>query len=346
MHVGFIGGGTIGQWHAQRVRSLGHDVAAIADLVPEVRDTFVEEYGAEATFEDYEAMIAETDLDVVAVTVPNALHADCAVAALEADCNVFVEKPLAATLDGARRIEAAAEASDGVVMTGFMKAFDPQVEAIVEPIESGEFGEIYEVDVEYVRRRGIPQIGSWFTRKDVAGGGAVVDIGPHMLHLALHVLDFPEVESVTATMGAHFGTKEDYTYIDMWGGDPVEGGTFDVEDHARALIRTTGGDVHLNVAWASNRERVQQLQVLGEDAGVTLTEDEPPTLHGTRGDSLSDETLETQSGDVYEREWSYFFDVLAGERDHDRNTLAEGIAVQEVIEAIYESGRTGAAVEV
>lgn len=346
MRVGFIGGGTIAGWHAERVLDLGHDVAAIADIVPEARDRFVEEHGASEAYEDYEEMIDEADLDVVAVTVPNALHADCAVTALEADANVFVEKPLAATLEGARRIEAAAEESEGEVMVGFMKAFETGVEALSAPIADGEFGDVYEVNVEYVRRRGIPQIGSWFTTKEVSGGGAVVDIGPHMLHLALHVLGFPAVEEVSATMGSHFGTKDDYTYLDMWGGDPVEDGTFDVEDHARALVRTADGTIHLNVTWASNREPTQQVQVLGDRAGATLEpHGDGPTVYSTRGDALSDEVLRTPEGDAYEREWSYFFDVLDGEREHTRNTLAEGVAVQEVIEAIYESGEEGRTVE-
>lgn len=347
MRVGFIGGGTVAEWHAERVLDLEHDVVAIADIDHDARQNFVEEYGASEAFEDYHAMVEEADLDVVAVTVPNGLHADCTVAALEEDLHVFVEKPLAHTLDAAERIETAAAESDGEVMVGFMKAFEPGVEALASPIEAGEFGDVYEVSVEYVRRRGIPQIGSWFTSEELAGGGAVVDIGPHMLHLALHVLDFPEVESVSASMGSHFGTKEDYTYLDMWGGDPVEGGTFDVEDHARALVQTEDANIHLNVAWASNREPTQQVQILGSDAGATLDpHEEGPTIFGTHDDRLVDEELQLPTGDAYAREWEYFFEVLAGERTHNRNTLTEGIAVQRVIDAIYRSGESGETVEV
>jgi predicted dehydrogenase len=346
--IGFIGGGTIARWHAQRVTDLGHTVSAVADIAPDVRKSFAEEYGADEQFEEYERMLAEANLDVVVVAVPNSLHADCAVAALESDTNVFVEKPMAATVEGAERIAEAESDSDSEVLVGFMKSFEATVDTIDNAVTAGEFGDIYEVNVEYVRRRGIPQIGSWFTRKDLAGGGAVVDIGPHMLHLALQVLDFPEIESVSATAGAHFGSKDDYTYLNMWGGDPTGDRTFDVEDHARAIIRTVDGTtIHINIAWASNREGVQHIQILGDEAGATIDPGKDSfEVHSTKHGSLSDDTRQPPSVDVYEAEWSYFFDVLADEREHTRNTVGEGLTIQRVIDAIYRSADAGEEVEI
>lgn len=341
--IGFIGGGTIARWHAQRVTDLGHEIGAVADIAPDVRESFAVEYGADEQFEDYERMLDETDLDVAVVAVPNSLHADCAVAALSSGTNVFIEKPMAATVEGAERIVRAEAESDGEVMVGFMKSFGATIENIDNAVTTGEFGDIYEVNVEYVRRRGVPQIGSWFTREDLAGGGAVVDIGPHMLHLALQVLDFPEIESVSATAGSHFGSKNDYTYLDMWGGDPTGDRTFDVEDHARAIIRTVEGTaIHINIAWASNREDVHHIQVLGDEAGATIDPgDDSFEVHSTKHGSLSNDIRQPPSVDVYEAEWSYFFDVLAGEREHTRNTVDEGQTIQELIDAIYRSADNG-----
>ncbi|MFC6726603.1 Gfo/Idh/MocA family protein, partial [Halobium palmae] len=231
----------------------------------DVRSSFAREFDADREFEEYERMLDEVDLDVCVVAVPNSLHADCAVAALERETTVLVEKPLADSLENAERIAAAEAESDAEVVVGFMKSFDAAVEAVDDAVAAGEFGDVYEVNVEYVRRRGVPQIGSWFTRKALSGGGAVVDIGPHMLHLALKLLDFPELAGVSATAGSHFGSREDYTYLSMWGGEPTGDRTFDVEDHARALVRTVDGPtIHLNVTWASNREDVQHVQVLGD----------------------------------------------------------------------------------
>jgi len=210
LRIGFIGAGTIANWHAERVDNLGHDIRGVADIDPTSRREFADQFDVPATYEDYKEMIAHSDLDIVVVSVPNSLHADCAVTALEADLDVFIEKPVADTLDAALTIEEAESESGGNVFVGFMKAFDPGIEAMCSMAGDGEFGDIHEVDIEYIRRRGVPQIGSWFTRKDTAGGGVVIDIGVYMIHLSLAFLGFPDLESVSATAGAYFG-GEDYT---------------------------------------------------------------------------------------------------------------------------------------
>ena len=343
MNVGFIGGGSIATMHAERIETLGETVAAVADIAPDVRASFVEAYDVPHAYDDYEEMIDDVDLDVVAVTVPNALHADCAIAALEADCDVFLEKPVAHTLADAERIADAAETSDGEIVVGFMMTFDSSVEALLDATSDGEFGDVYEVSVEYVRRRGIPQLGGWFTRKAVAGGGAVIDIGPHVLHLALSVLDFPEIERVSAATGTHFGDKDDYTYLSMWAGEPREDATFDVEDYARALAYTADGAViHLDCTWASNRDPAQGIEISGTESGARLQPGGGPLrLLGTKGDGLSDTTVETREIDRYLAEWEYVFDVFRGEIAHEQNTLEEGLAVQRLIDAIYRSAEEG-----
>lgn len=342
LDIGFIGGGNIGQVHADVVGDIGENVAAVADIAPEVRESFADRYGA-VPYEDYEEMLAEEDLDIATVGVPNGLHADCAVAALEADTNVFVEKPLANNLENAERVAEVEADSEATVMVGFMEPFRRNVEIARQKAQNGKLGEVYEVNIEYVRRRGIPQIGSWFTDKQMAGGGCVIDIGVHMLDLALYVLDFPEIETVSATTGSYFGAKDDYTYLYMWGGEPDEQVEFNVEDHARAFIRTADGrTIHLDCTWASNREDVHRMQVLGNEQGITVT---PPTDEATYYsadvDSLTREVREYAEANPYQSEWEYYTEVVRGEREHDRNTAEEGVAVQRVMEKIYESAEEG-----
>lgn len=348
--IGFVGGGMVARWHADVLASFPRaTVAAIADIDAETRDEFTDAYDVDGAFEDYETMLEECDLDVVVVAVPNALHADVAVAALERGVHAFVEKPLADDLTAAERIRAAERESDATVAVGFMRPFESNVARVKEALDDGEFGEVYEVDLEYVRRRGIPAMGSWFTDPDAAGGGAAVDIGVHMLHLALHLLEFPAVETVSATTGAHFGGA-DYTSLKMWGEEAPADPDFDVEDHARALIRTAdGATVHLNCAWASNREKSHRVRLLGDEAGVTLPlTREEATFHSTNHGGLSEETvefpelaydegLEFHNAGSFTAQWRYFLRVVAGEREHTRNTVDEGIAVQRVLEALYRS---------
>jgi predicted dehydrogenase len=341
VRIGFIGGGTIANHHARAIDELDGSITAMADVDPDARRAFATEYGVDETYGDYRTMLRDADLDAAVVAVPNALHADCTIAALEADVDVLVEKPLATSYDEATNIAAAERESEGTVMVGFSQAFNAWAAGLEERVSDGQFGDVYELDVEYVRRRGIPQLGSWFTRREVAGGGAMIDIGVHVLHLALRLLDFPDIRDVSATTGSYFGTKDDYTYLNMWGGDPVENATFDVDDHTRALIHAESGQsIHLHVAWASNTDPRQQLRIYGDEAGATVRTDGADvetTVRSTDGDALSTTELEYSSADPFVEEWCYFLEVVEGERDHTRNTLSEGLAVQEIIDAIYES---------
>lgn len=344
LNAGIIGCGSIARHHADGLTELGERISAVADIDEAARRDFAADYDVGETYEDYERMIREADLDLVVVAVPNALHAACAETALGADLDVFVEKPLAHTLSDARRIADAERESDGRVMVGFVRAFDPWFTDLRRRAERGDFGDIYDVDVSYVRRRGIPQLGSWFTRKDVSGGGVMIDAGVHVLHLALAALDFPEIETVTGSTGAHFGSKPDYTYLTMWGGDPVEDATFDTEDYARALIRTTDGTtIHFHATWAVNGAPGQAIRVHGDEAGTETTLDGGPetTVYATDGDGLTDTDLRLPERKSFLAEWEYFTAVVRGEREHTRNTVAEGLAVQEVVDAIYESADSG-----
>ncbi|WP_247004557.1 Gfo/Idh/MocA family protein [Halosolutus gelatinilyticus] len=345
LNVGIIGCGTIARRHADRLTELGEDIAGVADINPDARSDFAAAYDVPETYERYETMIADLSLDLVVVAVPNFLHAGCAIAALEDDTDVFVEKPLADDLDAARRIADAAADSDGRVVVGFVRGFSEWFRDLDARATDGEFGEIYDVDVEYVRRRGIPQLGSWFTRKDQSGGGVLIDAGVHFIHLALSLLGFPDVESVSASTGAHFGNKDDYTYISMWGGDPIDGATFDTEDYARGLIRTTdGATIHVHSAWASNTDPRQQIRVQGNEAGVTAAHESGafvPTMYSTDREALTETELTVRESEMFEAQWRYVTDIVRGEREHVRNTLEEGLVVQRVVEAMYESAETG-----
>ncbi|ERH01085.1 MAG: putative dehydrogenase related protein [Halonotius sp. J07HN6] len=336
--VGIVGLGGIASLHAEHLRDHSADLVGGVDIDDHARREFGEEWSV-PTHANLDAII--DDIDALLVTTPNRYHEEYATTALDAGVDILVEKPLAHSLDSAERIADAAADADGFCMVGFNYRFSAPVDVLTAYRDDGRFGEINHVEANYVRRRGIPGRGSWFTDKETAGGGALIDIGVHAVDLALSFLDFPEIAEVSATTRAEFGTRDEYSYMYMWGDD--EGAdAFDVEDSASAFIRTAdGATVSLEVAWATNRPRTDEYVVRGTDAGAIYDrKSQELTLYETRTDGaehFTETAIETPDRNSHAAELDYFLDHVAGDTPPERNTVAEALAVQRVIDAIYRS---------
>ncbi|PAU83396.1 oxidoreductase [Halorubrum salipaludis] len=345
--VGIVGLGGIGHHHARKLADRGANLVGGMDIDADARRRFHEEFDVHA----YEEESALYDAcDAVLVTTPNRFHEEYAVSALEAGLDVLLEKPLAHSLESAERIAEAARDAEGFCMAGFNNRFAEPVQVLKEYQAEGRFGETTHVEANYVRRRGVPGRGSWFTSGEVAGGGALIDIGVHAIDLALYFLDHPEVVEVSGETRSEFGGRDDYAYIDMWGDDAGAEG-FDVEDSASAFVRTAGGaTVSLEVAWATNRPTNDGFAVRGTEAGATYDRgSEELTLHEATafdGDHhhFSDAEIETRAGDSHAAEQAAFLEAVAAGEAPDINTVEEALSVQRVIDAIYRSSERGEAV--
>lgn len=343
--VGIIGLGNIGRYHADRFRSAETNIVGGMDVLPEARDRFERDYGV-PTYDDYDELYSVAD--AIVVTTPNKFHEEYAVSALEAGLDVLLEKPLAHTVESAERIAAAAERSDGFCMVGFHNRYLPPIEVLTTERDRGKFGDLSHIEANYVRRRGIPGRGSWFTSKEIAGGGALIDIGVHALDLALYVLDFPEITEITGVARSEFGTREDYTYLQMWGEDTGHE-RFDVEDSVSAFIRCAEGQtISLDVAWAANRPTDDEFIVRGTDAGARFDRATGEmTLYETSPDGsahFSDTEVKTRERDAHTAEQATFLQAVAAGEPPERNTVEQGLLVQRVIDAIYRSSEEGQAI--
>ncbi|WP_083898733.1 Gfo/Idh/MocA family protein [Natronococcus jeotgali] len=349
VRLGVVGLGFMGQTHATNAETLGHEVVAGADLVASTREEFAETYGA-ATYEAFEEMYDGENLDAVAVSTPNAFHEEAVVAALERGYDVLCEKPLANDLESAERIADAAAESDGFCMVNFHNRVSTATEVFKDRQAEGFFGDVTHVDANYVRRRGIPGVGSWFTNRELSGGGAVVDIGVHAIDYALYLMGYPEVEEVFAVTRTEFGHREDYVDPGDWY-DETDEAVFDVEDSATAMIRCADDrTISLEVTWAANQAETNDFVVRGTEAGAKLElGGEELTLYeaGTQGtDHLVDSTLTGGSLDRTGWEGSderFLEAVLSGETPA-LNTAEHGLTVQRVIDAIYRSAEKGTSV--
>jgi len=346
VRVGLVGCGGIGTHHMRRLQEQPCVFVGGVDISAEARETFTEEFGV-PTYESFSSL-DEEGVDAVIVTTPNKYHEECAVEALDADVHVLIEKPLAHTLESAERIAEAASASEAFAMLGFHNRFRQGAEVLTGHREDGRFGDVTHVEANYIRRRGVPGRGSWFTTREIAGGGSLIDIGVHAIDLALHFLGFPEVVEVSGQTRSEFGSREDYSYLGMYGPD-TDAEHFDVDDSASAFVRfADGSTMSLEVAWATNRPPTNEFVIRGTGAGATYDlGDGSLTIHetdDTGAPQLSDAEIQTRDEDAYDLEQTYFLDHVRADQPPERNTIDQALSVQRVIDAIYRSAEKNRAV--
>ncbi|WP_256549434.1 Gfo/Idh/MocA family protein [Natrinema caseinilyticum] len=348
VRVGVVGLGGMGVQHARSVQSLGHRVVGGADVDSETRERFGEEFGAR-TYDTHEALYEGEEPNAVIIATPNKFHEPTAVAALERGMNVLIEKPLAHTLESAERIARAERTADGFGMVGFHNRFSPATTAFKEYQANGAFGDVTHVQVDYVRRRGIPGRNSWFTDPEHAGGGALIDIGVHAIDLALYVLGFPRVVEATGISRSEFGWRWKYVDPDRpessdWDGD---GTSFAVDDSASAFIRTADDrTVSVEVAWAASQTSRNDVVVRGTDGGATFElGGDSLTIHhtSTRGTPhyRTSEITATPQLTPHETQLEMFLEAVATREPPACNTFDQGLMVQKIIDSVYRSEEDG-----
>ena len=263
IRIGIIGSGGIAGAHARSYKQLAEvEVLAVADVVPGKAAEFIQrsELSQARPFEDHNRLL-ELDLDGVSVCTPNVAHHRTSVDALRAGKNVLTEKPMAVTLQQAIEMAQAAKQARKILTVGFQPRYDPNMQLIRSIVQSGELGKIYYVETGGGRRRGIP--GGTFIRKDLAGAGAMADIGCYSLDMALNALGYPKPLTVSAYAGDLLGKSPKYFR---------EADRFEVEDFGVALVRLEGGAVlNFKISWAMHMDTLGATMFLGTDAGLKVT---------------------------------------------------------------------------
>ena len=260
VRVGVIGLGYAGETHLKSYRAVGGvEPVALAGLEPERLKQLASAYAVPDVHDQWEDLVAREDLDAISVCAPNYLHAPIALAALSSGKHVLCEKPLARTRAEAAAMVAAAVENDRVLHTAFNHRERGDVAALKRYAEEGSLGRIYHAKASWMRRWGIPSAGTWFTSKEMAGGGPLIDLGVHVLDMGLHLMGEPTVVSVTAAAYTELGPRRQGRDF-----NPSASAPFEVEDLASAFLRfDDGSTLLLEAAWAAHgRAR--------DDFGVTL----------------------------------------------------------------------------
>src|SRR5690625_3423648 len=191
------------------------EIISVADIHKQKAEDCAEKFSIPYAFDNYEDMLTELTLDAVSICTPNKFHCSATLKALEAGCHVLCEKPPAMSYEEALIMETAAKKVGKILTYGFHYRYTPEVMALKRFIEGNELGDIYTARVTAMRRRGIPGWGV-FTNKELQGGGALIDIGVHMLDVALYLMGYPEPDTVLASTYQKIGNKKGVGLSGEW----------------------------------------------------------------------------------------------------------------------------------
>lgn len=282
VRVGVVGLGWAGRQHIAAYDALpGARVVVIAGLEEPVRASLAAEYGIERHVARWEDLLDVDDLDAVSVAVPTFLHAPIAIAALERGVHVLSEKPIARTVSEAGAMVEAARTAGRVLDVAFNHRQRGDIQALKGIVDEGRLGRPYYAKAWWLRRSGIPTLGSWFTQAELAGGGPLVDIGVHVLDYSLFLLGSPAVSAVSASTYDLLGSAGFGSSTELLKTGATDSTTFDVEDLATVFMRLEdGGTLLVEASWAAHRADgdVFGITLFGTEGGAELiVEDYAPS---------------------------------------------------------------------
>ncbi|MBQ9097219.1 MAG: Gfo/Idh/MocA family oxidoreductase [Clostridia bacterium] len=348
LKIGVIGaGGICTACHMPAFAEMDNvEIVAICDIKVQKAQALADKYGIPNVFEDYNDVISMDGIDAIDICTPNYLHSIIAVAALNKGLHVFCEKPDAVNVEEASKMKAASEASGKVLMVMRNNRFTPASEFLKKYIEDGKMGEIYAARCGWQRRRGIPGKGGWFTTKQQSGGGPLIDLGVHMIDLAIWLMGNPKPVAVSGSTYTKFANAKDASdSIHSIFGETKEDGTFDVEDLAMGFIKfDNGACMQIEFSWASNIEKENRfVELRGTNAGTTLNfSDSNPKIFTTEFDRIVDiePKLPTEGLQQHAANIHHFADVVLNGAKPDF-IPEQGVDMIKILTAIYKSAETG-----
>ncbi len=285
INVGLIGYNFMGRAHSNAYRQVPFyfpEVAAkpvmkaICGRTKERVDACAEQFGWESVEYDVDDLLARDDIDLVDITVPNNMHADVAIRAIEAGKHVICEKPLATTVEDAERMVEAANKAGCVNMLCHNYRRAPAISLAKQMIENGDLGEIYHWRSLYLQdwlmSPDVPMM--WRVEKEIAGSGSLGDLMAHSIDLALWLLG--DIESLACTMETFIKERPQLETFDSGlGGRAAEGapmGTVDVDDGVVALCRFANGALGTMEAtrYAAGRKNYNSFEVNGSKGSLVF----------------------------------------------------------------------------
>jgi len=324
--LGFVGLGWIGRNRLQSIVDAGvAEVAAVHDVQAEAAAAGLKLSPDAAVFSAFEELLNH-DIDGVVIATPNRFHAEQSIAALQQGIAVFCQKPLGRNAFETRRIVEAARNADCLLGVDLSYSAIPAMQTVSSLVARGLLGKVFAVDARFHNGYGPDK--RWFYDFSFSGGGCVLDLGSHLLDLALSPLGYPRISHVQSSLFSH--------------GDLLPKGSQAIEDYGAASIETADNTViNLSCCWNLNVGRDADISIsfYGTEGGATLRNVEGSffdfvgeRFNGTKRETLSGTADSNwQWGGLATLDW--IRRLASGEcLDPDAERF---VAVAETIDAIY-----------
>jgi len=340
LRVAFIGSGGIAGAHMRYLSKMDDvEMVAVADISKPSMAQRQEEFGIEGAFTDYHKMLRDVKPDAVSVCTPNGLHAAASIAASNAGADVLVEKPMAMTAAEAQKMITAAKTAKRKLVIGFQYRYDAKTKFIKDAVDAGRMGKVVYGRIQALRRRGVPNWGV-FGRKDLQGGGPLIDIGVHALEMTHFVMGSPKPVAASGSIFTYLGDKKS-DVVSQW--PNWDHKNYTVEDLAVGQIRFDNGAViSIEASFAAHIEKeAWNFTLMGEKAGASW---DPPGLFSDEGgymmNSQPNWLPSGPNADAFGMKMRNFVEHCL----YNKPTMApaeHGLMVQKMLDGIYASAEKG-----
>ncbi len=309
--IGIVGVGFWGRNHLRVLKELGIKVEAICDINAERASRLAKEFAVKNYYTNLDEMLKKEDLTALTICTPSVTHAECAVKALEAGLDVFVEKPFASTVEECFQIIDAMKSSGKIVMTGFIERFNPAVRKAIELLEAGEIGDVI---MSHGRR-----IGWWPER--IGDVGVVKDT-------AIHDIDL-----------VRFIFKQDPTQVYARGGRQKH----KLDDHVQAILTLEDESkvAFIEANWLTPRKK-REMHITGSN-GVLSIRFLTQEVSLEKADIVLEPII--RQGEPLKIELQHFVECIT-ERRKPLVDAFDGLKAVAVAEAILESMERNKIVEI
>ena len=328
--VALIGAGYISDYHARGLQSLPDvEIASVVGLPIEAAEEFAQKYNIKDVTTDALSLAKRDDIDAVVISTPNKFHAPYAIEFMNNGKDVFIEKPMAMNSTEGEEVMNAAQKNERIVLVGHMWRFDEEAQFVKKVVDSGKLGNVIKTKGYGIHENWGP--GGWFTQKEIAGGGALADMGVHAIDTIRFILGDPKPIEVYAKIGTYFGD-------------------YDVDDTGIIIITWDNGATSIIESgwWHPHMDGPEaSTQIFGTKGYISLFPTELKMQdENTRKEFQIPNVQKSEHCDqsIYTKQMEHFVECIRS-RKQPNPGFSEGQTVLHIVDAAYRSSEIGEAIK-